>query len=80
MIDYSTQDPCEPHAGAKSLVVCKLLEPRRNKPFGVRGRPHSIGKPGVPLPPEFPVGIDELKKLVPMVTLNETQLGLFVNF
>lgn len=70
----------KPDAGTKSPVVCELMEPSRNKPFDVRGRPHSIRKPGVPLPPIFPAGINECEKLVAVLTFNQAQFGLFINF
>ena len=79
MVDHSAETPLEPHTGTKSPVVCKLLEPSRNKPFGIRCRPHRIGKPGVPLPPIFPVGINQFEKLVSVPALDQTQLGLLIN-
>jgi hypothetical protein len=32
------------------------------------------------LAPEFPVGINEFEKLVAVLTLDQTQLGLFIYF
>jgi len=72
MVDHSTETCFEPNAGAKSPIVCEVLEPSRNKPFDIRGRPHGIRKPGVPLPPMLPVGINEREKLVAVLTFNQT--------